>query len=250
VVNYAVPLALFGLVWEAVSRSGIVNTALFPPISAILVSAGRMLLSGGVYVDLAASLYRALAGLAAGAVAGTLLGILMARSKPLRQVVYPLVALTYALPKTALIPITLLWLGVGDTSTILVVFLSAFVPLVINAYHGAEAVPRQHFWSAQSMGASPRRIITTVVIPASMPYILSGLRMALAFSIVVVVSTEMIAAFVGIGRLTFVFSESGNYPSMFATILIIVAVAFILDSLLKTASGRLLAWSESETHHG
>jgi NitT/TauT family transport system permease protein len=249
-LNFAGPLAIAAVVWELVSRAGIVDEAIFPPFSAVIVSTAELLTQGGVYVDLGASLYRALAGLTLGALSGTLLGIVMARSRPLRKVVYPLVALTYTLPKTALIPITLLWLGVGDTSTILVVYLSTFVPLVISAYHGAESVPAQYFWSAESMGTSRLRVLTTVVVPASLPYILNGLRIALAFSFVVVISAEMIAAFSGIGKLIFVYGESGNYTFMFAAILIVVAVAFLLDRVLAALSRRLLIWSESEAQNG
>lgn len=249
-LNWVGPLVILAAVWEGVSRSGLISERLLPPFSAVVTEAVALLADGEIFLHLGTSLYRALVGLALGASTGVLLGIGMALMPLARRTLYPFVTLTYTLPKSALIPIAFLWLGVGNASTILVVFLATVVPLVINAYHGAEAVPEQYLWSARSMGAGKGRLLTSVIVPAAMPHIMNGLRIALAFSVVVVISAEMVAAFVGIGKFIFLFGEIGSYTHMFAAIGIVVLAAFILDRGFAAVSSRLLRWSDSEAAHG
>lgn len=244
------PVLIFCAIWELVTRAGIVNDELLPRFTEVVAKLVDLVVAGNIFNDLGATLYRALAGLAIGGSFGVLVGAVMARSPAIRRTIYPLVTLTYTLPKTALIPITLLWLGVGDSSTILVVCFATFVPLVISAFHGVEAVPVQYIWSAEAMGTGRVRMIRSVMLPAALPYILNGVRTALAFSIVVVISSEMIAAFVGIGKSIFAFGQSGAYDSMFASIAIVVIAAFLMDRALAVASRRLLAWTDTEARHG
>lgn len=228
--------------WEFVTRAGLVNESVLPTFTAVIAAWYDLFQSGQVLLHLITSLYRALAGLAIGSTVGIALGILMARSRIVRDMIDPFVTLTFPLPKTAFIPIALLWLGVGDASSILVVFLSTLVPMIISAYDGARAVHKQLIWSAQAMGASRLRVFTSVVIPASLPYIINGFRIGLAFSMVVVISAEMVAAHIGIGKFILLFGESGNYNYMFATIFIVVGVVFLIDRCFFLFSNRLLRW--------
>ena len=243
---YLTPLVILAAVWQLLSMLGVLNPKTVPSFFDVVASGVVLSSEGEIFQHLLVSLYRAEGGLLLGVALGVLLGLAMARIPIIRAAFYPIVSLTYTLPKTALIPIVLLWLGVGDSSTMFVVFIGAFVPIVITTFQGAESVPDAFVWSARSMGASDTRILWTVVLPAALPQILNGVRIAQAFSIVIVVSAEMVAAYVGIGRFISLFGEAGNYNYMFAAIFFIVIAAFLLDQLFLFVKDRLLAWAETE----
>lgn len=240
------PLFIVGLIWEAVTRLGLVNTTVLPSLTAIIRASFDLTQSSRIFYHLAISFYRALAGLMLGACSGVTLGILMARSHLMRELLEPLVVLTFPLPKAAFIPIALLWLGVGNASSILVVALSTLLPMVVSTYEGARGVHGHLIWSAQAMGASPFRTITSIIVPASLPHIVNGLRIGLAFSVVVVISAEMVAARTGIGKFILLFGESGNYHYMFAAIFITASATFISDRCFSLVKRRLLQWTDGE----
>lgn len=240
------PLVVLALVWEGLARSEIISARLLPPFSDVFAEAVTLVAEGDILPHLGTSLYRAMIGLALGAGSGIVLGIGMAMAPLAQRTLYPLLTLTYTLPKSALIPIAFLWLGVGDASVILVVFLATLVPLIINAYHGAESVPSQYVWSARSMGTGRTRLLLSVIAPAALPNIMNGLRISLALSMVVTISAEMVAAFVGIGQFIFRFGESGAYTHMFSAILIAVTAVFAIDRVFTRVAGFVLRWTEGE----
>jgi len=246
VLKYVAPLAILALLWQSLSWLGVLNPKTVPSFFSVVAAVVDLVAEGEIFRHLIVTIYRAELGLALGVVLGVGLGLAMARLRSVYHVSYPLVALTYTLPKTALIPIVFLWLGVGDASSVFVVFIGAFVPIVITTFHGAESVQENLVWSARSMGASSQRVLWTVIFPAALPQILNGVRIAQAFSIVIVISAEMVASYVGVGRFIFVFGEAGNYDYMFAAISIVIAAAFVLDRLFLLLKGRLLRWAETE----
>jgi ABC-type nitrate/sulfonate/bicarbonate transport system permease component len=243
---YVAPLAIVVLAWQLLSWTGVLNPRTMPSPIEVGVAGADLVSDGEMFRHLLVTVYRAEIGLLAGVLLGVALGLAMARVPAVYRWTYPLVALTYTLPKTALIPIVFLWLGVGDASSIFVVFIGAFVPIVITTYHGAEAVPEIFVWSARSAGASARRVLWTVVFPAALPQVLNGVRIAQAFSIVIVISAEMVASYVGVGRFIFVYGEAGNYNYMFAAIGLVIATAFLLDRLLLWFRDRVLRWTERD----
>lgn len=245
-LRYLAPLGILLLLWQALSVLGVLNERTMPSPIAVFSAGAEILADGDLLRNLFVTVYRAELGLLAGLVLGVALGLAMARTRAVYQWSYPIVALTYTLPKTALIPIVFLWLGVGDASSIFVVFIGAFVPIVITTFHGAEAVPEIFVWSARSAGASKRRVLWTVILPAALPQILNGVRIAQAFSIVVVISAEMVASYSGVGRFIFVYGEAGNYDLMFAAIFVVILTAFLLDRLFLLLRDRLLGWTERE----
>ena len=215
---------------------------MLPRFSSVGAAAFDLAVSGTLTHHLVVSLYRALGGLLLSLVVGVLLGFLMATSRQAERFFDPLVSLLYPLPKTALVPLTMVWLGVTDKAAILVIFLAALLPIVVNTYHGVRSVDRVLIWSARSLGTSERRLFARVVVPASLPYIWNGLRIALPISFIVVISVELVASKVGIGNLINGYGALGVYDYMFATILSFVAVAFVADRLTVGLGRRLLQW--------
>jgi NitT/TauT family transport system permease protein len=236
------PLLLLALLWEGASRSGLISNDVLPALSSVIVSWFKLLRGGELITNGAASLYRAAAGLFLAIAIGGTLGILMAWWRPLRVIVNPLVELFYPVPKSALIPVTAIWLGFGDGSKILLIFMGCMLPVTIGAFNGARSSDRALIWSARSMGASRLRILWDVVIPSAMPEILNGVRTALALSFVLLVSAELIVSREGLGYLIGFLGSGGVYDAMFAVILTVAFLGFAADRLYQLAMRRMLLW--------
>jgi ABC-type nitrate/sulfonate/bicarbonate transport system permease component len=238
------PLLILALAWEGASRSGLISNDVLPALSSVIVSWYKLLVGGELITNGAASLYRAAAGLFLAIAIGGSLGILMAWWKPLNVIVNPLVELFYPVPKSALIPVTAIWLGFGDGSKILLIFLGCMLPVTIGAFNGARSSDRALIWSARSMGASRLRILLDVVVPSALPEILNGVRTALALSFVLLVSAELIVSREGLGYLIGFLGSGGVYDAMFAVILTVAFLGFAADRLYQRAMGRMLLWRE------
>jgi len=204
----------------------------------------RLLKEGDLWTNGAASLYRAGAGLALSIVVGGALGIVMAWWRPVNVVMAPLVEALYPMPKSALIPVTALWLGFGDGSKILLIFLGCMLPVTLGAYNGARGSDQALVWSARSMGASRLRTLWDVVVPSALPELLNGVRTALALSFVLLVSSELIVARQGFGYLIGFLGEGGVYDAMFAVVLTVASLGFIADRLYQRLMQRVLQWRE------
>lgn len=224
---------------------GLVNPDFLPPATAVLSALWVLAAGGTLWPELGVSLFRAFAGLALGSLVGVTLGLAMGRSRLADRVFGPLVATTYSLPKTALVPLFILWLGVGNAANILTVFLACLLPVVVSTYHGVRAVPPVLVWSARAMGTPERRILRRVLLPAALPAVLTGIRIALGFSFFLTISAEMVASRTGIGKLIFQFGESGSYAFMFAGIGAVVIAAFLADRALLHFVRRALHWHEA-----
>src|ERR1700739_4574107 len=148
------PIVLLTLAWEAAARLGLGAALALPPPSDVIVAFADLVRDGDLVTNGAASLYRLAAGLALAIVIGAVLGIVMAWWRPVRAAIGPLVEIFYPMPKSALIPVTALWLGLGDGSKILLIFLGCMLPVTLGAYNGARSSDQTLVWSSRSMGAS------------------------------------------------------------------------------------------------
>lgn len=240
----AAPVLLLLVLWETATRSHLVDPAFLPTVSSILIALGDLVRGGEVADNLGVSLFRTFTGLGLATAAGVLLGLVMAVSHPVEGFFGPLVAVTYSLPKSALVPLFLLWFGIGSATDITAVFLACLLPVLVHTYHGVKGVPAVLVWSARAMGTPPRRILARILLPAALPSILTGTRIALGFSWVLTLSAEMIASTDGIGKLIFMYGENGAYPYMFAAIGVVVAIAFGADRTFLALMRARLAWHE------
>jgi NitT/TauT family transport system permease protein len=167
-VRYS-PLLLLALAWEVAARTGVVSTLALPPLSSVIAAWIEMLKDGELVTNSAASLWRAGAGLFLSIVIGAALGIFMAWWRPVNVLLAPLVEMFYPMPKSALIPVTVLWLGFGNGSKILLIFLGCMLPVTVGAFNGARSSEQVLVWSARSMGANRLRMLWDVVVPSAMP---------------------------------------------------------------------------------
>ena len=237
-----VPLLIVAAAWEAASRLGLVSSLALPPLSDVIASWIDLLRDGDLLTNAGPSLYRLAAGLALAIVVGTLLGLGMAWWKPVNVVLAPVVEIFYPLPKSALIPVTAIWLGFGDGSKILLIFLGCMIPVTIAAFNGARGCDRMLLWSARSMGASRLRVLWDVVLPGAMPELLNGIRTAIALSFILLVSSELIVAQRGFGYLIGSLGANGSYEAMYAVVFTVAFLGFAVDRLYQMLVQRVLIW--------
>jgi ABC-type nitrate/sulfonate/bicarbonate transport system permease component len=238
------PLLLLAAAWELAARLQLVSTLALPPLSDVLVAWIDMIRSGELIANGAASLWRAGVGLLLAILAGAALGVAMAWWRPVNALLGPLVEMFYPMPKSALIPVTVLWLGFGDGSKILLIFLGCMLPVTIGAFNGARGSDQALVWSARSMGASRLRVLWDVVLPSALPELLNGVRTALALSFILLVSSELIVARQGFGYLIGFLGANGTYDAMFAVVLTVAFVGFAADRAYQAFMQRALPWRE------
>ena len=238
------PLLLLAGIWQAVVQLGLVSHDLLPSLTDVLKAGGMLVREGDLWKNAAASLYRGVAGLALAIAVGGALGIAMAWWRAVDAFLGPLVEALYPLPKSALIPVTVLWLGFGDGSKILLIFLGCMIPVTLGAYNGARSCEQALVWSARSLGSGRLRVLWDVVVPSALPELLNGIRTALALSFVLLVSSELIVSRSGLGYLIGFLGEGGVYDAMFAVVLVVAFAGFFADRLYLLLVRRVLAWRE------
>jgi NitT/TauT family transport system permease protein len=238
------PLLLLAAGWELAARLELVSSTALPPLSDVIAAWIDMIKDGELVSNGASSLYRAGVGLALSVIVGTLLGISMAWWKPVNVLVAPLVEIFYPLPKSALIPVTVIWLGFGDGSKILLIFLGCMLPVTIGAFNGARSSEQVLVWSARSMGANRLRMLWDVVLPSAMPELLNGIRTALALAFILLVSSELIVAQKGFGYLIGFLGANGSYDAMYAVVFTVAFLGFAADRIYQMLVHRVLLWRQ------
>jgi NitT/TauT family transport system permease protein len=239
------PLLLVVAAWEAAPRIGFINPAALPPFSVVVHAWWyKLFLPGDLVVHGASSLADLAAGLALSILVGISLGLVMAWYRPIDLAVSPLIGALYPLPRSALIPVMILWFGLGSGSKIASVFLGCLLPVVLSTYNGARGVDRALVWSALAAGARRRAVLWEVVLPAAMPEILAGVRNALALSFILLVAAEFLVGRRGLGYLISFLGEGGVYDAMFAGVLTVAAVGFLADRLYLLFMTWMLRWRE------
>jgi len=238
------PLVLLAIAWEVVARLGLVSALALPPLSAVVKAGIDLAQSGELASNGLASLYRGASGLGLAIGIGTVLGMAMAWWRPVNVLLSSLVELFYPMPKSALIPVTALWLGLGDGSKILLIFLGCMLPVTLGAYNGARSSEQTLIWSSRSMGASRLRVLFDVVLPSALPELLNGIRTALALSFILLVTSEQIVARQGFGYLIGSLGANGSYDAMFAVIMTVALLGFAADRVYQVLTQRVLAWRD------
>jgi NitT/TauT family transport system permease protein len=235
-------IVLFLLLWEALPRLGVVSDAYLSPPSAVLAAIAQLVDNNQLWKHVAASLQRSLWGLALASAAGVVLGLLIGGFKRLAAIVDPVLQLFRQTSAFALFPVFILFLGIGELSKVAIIFWASFWPVLLSTVSGVKQVDRLLVNSALSMGASRRFIFFKVVLPASLPSIFTGVRLAGAYSITALVAAEMIGAHSGLGFLTLNSQETFQIPTMYAGILMLAVLGLLLNYLLALLERRLLRW--------
>lgn len=193
------PIPLLLLVWETIARCGFLNEALFPAPSAVFRTFLDMLASGELIKDTLATLARAIAGFVLGSGFGIVAGTLTARIRLLDQSLGQIIQLLRPIPPIAIVPLVVVWLGLGEFAKLTIIAWGVFFPVWVNTYVGVSEVNKELSWAAMSLGASPKRLLFRVVLPAALSHVIAGMRVAVAIALICVVVAEMVGAYVGLG---------------------------------------------------
>ena len=195
--------------------------------------------------DAVSSLWRAGIGLLIGGGVGLAVGMAMARSKFAEDFFDPLISALFPTPKLALFPLLMVWLGLGDGSKIALVALTAFFPLVINTYSGMKGVDKFLIWNARTKGASEFQVLTRVMMPAALPFIFAGVRIATSFSFLLVVAAEMLGSTDGLGFRILYAQRTFEANTMYAAILFVAVLGYLVDRIVGLIGRRLLVWQDT-----
>jgi len=228
--------------WEIVARSGAVTPYLLPSVGTVLARIWTDAAAGDLWTNMAQTLYRAFAGFAIAAVIGVALGFAMARNRVANWFFDPLISIGFPMPKIAFLPVIMLWLGTFDVSKVSMVVFEATFPVVTGTLVGIAGVERELIWSARNMGASEREVLRQVVLPAALPAIMTGLQVALPIALIVAVVSEMVMGGYGLGGAMMTAYRFANSAGVFAGIVEIAMVGYVVVKLMAFVRRRLLLW--------
>jgi ABC-type nitrate/sulfonate/bicarbonate transport system permease component len=249
----AITLLVAAACYEALAYSGFFPRVLLPTIQTIFMTLIGMLSDGSILAHSAATLYRVLFGFALAIAVGLPLGILMARFKPVENFFLPLVSALMPIPSFALVPLFMMWFGIGNLTTILIVFYAATFPMLFNTWSGVRSVNPLWLRAAGAMGANERRLFWKVIIPGASPFIITGMRQAFLRSWIAVVGAEMIAASdFGLGWVIFDAKEFLQTDVMMASLVVIGVIGFVFERVVFGGIERftVLRWGMVRTTKG
>ncbi|RMX08676.1 ABC transporter permease [Corticibacter populi] len=237
-------ILLFLLAWEVAPRviPG-VNIKMFPPPSHIVgVFAQMTWTTGEIWPHLGASLLRALWGFLLGSIAGILVGVTTGRWLVLRQISDPVLHGLRAIPAIAIVPLAIVWFGLGDISKVMLIAWGTFFPVWINTFIGVRDIPQVYLRSAATLGTRPGAMLLQVALPAALPFIFAGLRQATAVAFVVLVAAELVGAEKGLGYLISFAHLVFRVDIMFVGLIYLGAIGFLVDQLFAWSLHRFFPW--------
>ncbi len=238
---YASVGAIF-IAWELTAQLELVIPFLLPALSVVLVRIFTDTISGQLPFDIAITLYRTLVAFTLAGVVGVTLGLLISRISLVRWFFDPIISIGLPMPKIALLPIFMLWFGLFDLSKILMVAFSASFQIIIATWSATQGVDKELIWSARSLGASDREVLWQVILPASLPQILTGLQIAMPICLIVILVTEMVMGGQGLGDSMLRSARYVDTPGVFAGIVEIGIVGICVIRTMEYLRRRLLVW--------
>lgn len=239
-------------VWEAFARSGLFSLALTPPISSIVSRLGEMTLDGEIFGHTATTLLRVLVGMGISILIAVPLGMLMGTSRPIEKVFSPLLSVLMPIPSLAWVPLFVLWFGIGNLSTILVIIYASVFTMTYNTWVGVRAINQVWIKSATVMGADQQRLFTKVILPGSLPYIISGLRIAFGRAWIAVIGGELLASpDWGLGKIIFDASEFLDTESMLSALVFIGIIGIAIEKLFlrRLERSTIDRWGMAQEHN-
>ena len=229
--------------WLLAGHLALVRPFLLPPLPAVLGRIATDITSGALATDAGLTLYRTAAGFLLAAAIGIPIGILIALNGALRWFADPLISVGFPMPKIAFLPIFMLWFGVYDTSKIVMIAFAAIFTIVAAAEAGTSGVDKYLVWSARFMGASPLAIFHEIILPASLPQLMTGLQVALPIALITTVATEMLMGGAGLGGAMMAAGSYADSTGVYAGIVETSLVGAIAVAAMAQLRRQLLGWS-------
>ncbi len=230
--------------WEVLARSGTFTPFVLPSLSSVIERIYADAMSGELFINTGLTVYRAMVGFLISMVFGILIGAAMSRNVIASWFFDPIVSVGFPMPKIAFLPVVILWLGVYDVSKITIIVIDAIFPVIAATLISIRGVERELIWSARNMGASDRELMWQIILPAALPQILTGLQVALPISMIVAVIAEMLMGGYGLGGAMMTASRFADSRGVFAGIVEIAIVGYVLIKAMSLLRHRLLIWHQ------
>lgn len=237
-----VSLALFCAVWEGASRAGFISNRLIPPPSHVGEAAWELLTEGLLLRDVYWSSRRALTGLVVGSILGIVVGLFTGRVLAVRLLLEPVIQVLRPIPGIAWIPFAILWFGVGEVPKLFIISLGVFFPVWLSTHVGVQATRSQYVEAAQSLGLGTHELFYRVVLPASLPSIVTGLRQGLAIAFILVVAAELTGASTGLGNLISQSHLTFRTDRMLVGLALLGVLGALVDFGFSRLARRLVHW--------
>lgn len=228
--------------WELLVRVGILRGLFLPAPSAIGRSLGTLATSGVLAPHLGATLLRIGAGLSIGTTVGVLLGLAMGASRPLQRALDPIVAALHPIPKLAFFPLLIVLFGVGEQSKLAAVSLGAFFPMLLNTVAGVRGLNPVHLELAQNHGATQRQLFLRILLPGSLPLMLTGLRLSSNVAFHSTIGVEMVGSRTGIGSLLWLSWQTFRIDQLYAVLAVVATIGIVLATLVRLVAARVAPW--------
>ncbi len=241
IISFLSPVALL-LLWEILARVGILDTRFFPAPSQILSTLLTMLKSGELQDDTLISMTRLAVGFLVGGIPALIIGVIMGLKSTLRAMIDPLIAATYPIPKSSILPLALLVLGLGEASKIFMVAIGVFYPIAMNAMAGVREINRVYLDVGHNFKASRWDVFRTIALPGAMPMIMTGVKLGVGMGLVLIAIAEMVGAKSGLGYLIWNAWETFAVDQMYVGLFVIALIGFALTLILNELEKVLVPW--------
>ena len=241
ILSVASPLGLM-ILWELAARFGLIDTRFFPAPSRILALLIEMLQSGELIAHTYASLRRLFWGTLIGGIPALVLGIAMGLNRPIRAIFDPLIAATYPIPKSSILPLALLIFGLGEPSKIFMVAIGVFFPVAINATTGVLEIDKIYLDVGRNYKASRWNTFWTIALPGALPVIMTGFRLGIGIGLILIAVAEMIGAKSGLGYLIWSAWETFAVEQMYVGLFMIALIGFALTLALNELERVIVPW--------
>ncbi len=236
------PLMLI-MVWEALVRVRVLDARFFPAPSSIVGTFGDLLASGELFGHVAASLRRVVLGLLVGGAPALVLGLVMGLSRWARAALNPIVAATYPIPKSAILPLVMLIFGLGDASKVALVAIGVFYLVLINTMAGVLNIQPIFLDVGRNLGASRLQVFLTIALPGALPLIFAGLRLGLGIALILIVIAEIVGARNGIGYMIWQAWTIFTVERMYVGLVVIAMLGWLAALILDAVERRLIPWN-------
>ncbi|MFZ4859055.1 MAG: ABC transporter permease [Desulfuromonadaceae bacterium] len=237
-----VPVVLL-VIWELLSRKGMIKPTILPPPSDIWLVFFEMIKSGELLNHLAVSLWRVIKGFSTGAVLGLITGVLIGLSPRIERALVLITGLLRPIPIIAWVPVLILWMGIDEASKITVIAIGSFWPVLLNVVHGIRNTDKKYVEVATIFEKSRWTLLTKVVLPSALPSIFTGIRIGIGIAWMSVVGAELIAASAGVGYMIMYARELSQADVMLVGVISIGITGLFIDYVIRTLETRLLKWN-------
>ncbi len=234
---------LFLLLWQFIAKSGVYNQSLFPPVTVVFKAFIESIASKELFLDVYASLIRIISGFAIGALVGILFGIISGRIKILELSLGRIMHFLSYAPPVALVPLFILWLGIGNSAIIPLIAWSVFFPVWFNTRAGVSNINKEYIRAGEILGSTKIKLWKDIIFHASLPYIITGLRLGIGVAFIMLIVGEMAGTFAGVGYRIELSHLAFRADKMILGVIILGVLGFLMDYLFMKSVKKIAPWT-------